>query len=199
MFSGRWLRMRSRSSRSTPRIISSYTRVSSAGTAVPSSCPAPASPARRRSCRRGSRQVRRTTPMSSRCSTAPDECIHSPVRCRFEIVLDGVHPPRAGRSAGCNDRNDAAAGRTRPRDLVPRRRPLAAAPLDCGPGAAGADAKHRRRAREPCALDADSEAGGQRRHGARRCARRGSPDGFRGSQRRPPANAVRVARMPGAI
>ena len=52
------------------------------GTDRPSSCPAPASPARRRSCRHGSRRVGRTTPMSSRFSTAPEKCIRSPARCR---------------------------------------------------------------------------------------------------------------------
>ena len=45
----RWQHTRSSSSRSARRTTSSYTLVLSAGKAAPSSCPAPASPARRRS------------------------------------------------------------------------------------------------------------------------------------------------------
>ena len=113
--------------------------------------------------------------------------------------LDSVDSPRAGRGTGRRDRDDAPAHRTRPGDLVPGRRSLATAPLDGGPDAARADAPHRRRSREPGALDAHSEAGGERWHCVRRCTRRGSPAGFRGSPARPNANAVHADTRRGAI
>src|SRR6185369_15041765 len=70
--------------------------------------------------------------------------------------------------------------------------PLATAPLDGGADAARDDAPHGRRSREPGALDAHSEAGGDRWHCLRRSTRRGSPVGFCGSQTRPNAR-VRTA------
>ena len=183
MQGGRWQHTRSSSSRSARRTTSSYTPVLSAGKAAPSSCPAPVSPARQRSYRHGSRRVRRTTPMSSRFSTAPDACIRSPVRWRSETDRR-VNSSRAGRGTVRRDGDDAPARRTRPGDLVPGRGPLATAPLDAGPDAARADAPHRRRSREPGALDAHPEAGGERWRCVRRPPRRGSPAGSRGSQTR---------------
>ena len=78
--------------------------------------------------------------------------------------IERRNSPRAGRGTGRRIRDNAATDGTRAGDLVPARRALAAAPPDGGPGAARADAPHRRRAREPGALDAHPEAGGERRH-----------------------------------
>ena len=96
--------------------------------------------------------------------------------------LDRVDAPRAGRGSGRRDRDDAAAHRAGARDLVPARRTMETAPLECRPDAARPDAPHRRRARESRALHADSEAGGQPWPGVRRSARRGPRAGGRGSQ-----------------
>src|SRR6478735_4999058 len=56
-------------------LIAAARRLTDAGRAL-------ASPARRRWCRHGSRRERRTTPTSSRFSTAADAFIRSPVRWR---------------------------------------------------------------------------------------------------------------------
>ena len=98
--------------------------------------------------------------------------------------------PRGGRDAGRRDRDDAAAYRTRPCDRVPRRRAVASAPLDGCPDAAGADAPHRRRPREPGALDAYSETGGGRWNRTRRCTRRRARAGRRGARGPPNADAT---------
>ena len=84
------------------RTTSSYTLASSAGKAAPSSCRAPASPARRRSYRHGSRRVQRTTPMSSPCSTAPGD----------------VHP--FARPLAIRDGSSASTAACRPRHWAPR-------------------------------------------------------------------------------
>ena len=78
--------------------------------------------------------------------------------------------------------------------LVPGRRSLATASFDGGSDAARADAPHRRRSREPGALDAHSEAGGERGCCVCRCTRRGSPAGVRSSQTRRHAFGVRATR-----
>ena len=70
-------------------------------------------------------------------------------------------------TAACRSRHWAPrlerrpAHRTRPGDLVPGRRPLATAPLDTGHDAAALMRNTVRRAGDPAALDAHSEAGGE--------------------------------------
>ena len=188
-----------RSSRSAHRITSSSTLVSSAGKAAPSSCPAPASPARRRSCRRGSRQVRRTTPMSSRCSTATGR-VHPfarPLAIRDGSTASTRRVPVAALGAETGTTplpiglvlvtSYRAGARWRPRRLTAAPTLLA---LMRHTVAARGNPAH------SMPILKQAVSGGMAFAGLRGEARAA---GFRGSQARPNANAVRRCHDRGAI